>query len=103
MLKSDISKSKRIASGVIAALMLFVLLFSASYIAAEADHDCTGHDCPICACIQQCENTLQQIGSGVATQVAVALPILFTFLLGAVWTFCVQMETPVTRKVRLNN
>lgn len=103
MLKSDISKSKRVASGVIVALMLFILLFSAFYIAVEADHDCTGHDCPICACIQQCENILQQIGNGTVIQFSAVLPILFSFLFVTVWTLNARIETPVTRKVRLNN
>ena len=100
---SDTSKSKRIISGFIAFLMLAVMLFSAFYIAAEADHDCTGHDCPICACIQQCENTLYQIGNGAAIQFSAVLPILFALLFVTVWTFSPRMETPVTRKVRLNN
>lgn len=59
MFVSDRSKSKRIISGSIAFLMLAVMLFSAFYITAEAEHDCSGHDCPICVCIQQCENMLQ--------------------------------------------
>ena len=70
---------KRIAAGIMGILMLFIVLFSAFYIAAEADHDCTGEDCPICACIQQCENTLHQIGDGIASQAAVIISFSCSF------------------------
>lgn len=46
------------------ALMLAVQVFSAAYIAHEADHDCTGHDCPICLVLHQCVNNFQLLGSG---------------------------------------
>lgn len=36
----------------------FVMLFSAVYIAAESDHDCTGEHCPICYQIGICVSTL---------------------------------------------
>lgn len=94
---------KRIAAGIMGILMLFIMLFSAFYIAAEADHDCTGEDCPICACIQQCENTLHQIGDGITSQAAVIIP--FVFLLVSIFLFAslFPQETLVSRKVRLNN
>ena len=76
-----IMKNKRLAAGIIAFLMLFIMLFSASFIAIEADHDCTGEECPICACIAQCENTLHQIGDGVAVQAAVIVPVVFMLIL----------------------
>ena len=35
-------KKKRIAAAFLAVTILLVLLFSAAFIAAEADHDCAG-------------------------------------------------------------
>ena len=32
----------------LAAVLAVVMLFSAVYIAVEADHDCSGEDCAIC-------------------------------------------------------
>jgi len=96
-------KNKRIAAGIVAILMLFIMLFSASFIAIEADHDCKGEDCPICACIAQCENTLHQIGAGAAVQTAVIVPVFFLLIPAFLFAYNFMQETPVSRKVRLNN
>ena len=79
------------------------MLFSAPFIAIEADHDCTGEDCPICACIAQCENTLHQIGDGAAVQAAVIVPVFFMLILAFLFADNFTQETLVSRKVRLNN
>ena len=42
-------KAKRVATGIMALMMLVVVLFSFFYIAVEAGHDCRGENCPICA------------------------------------------------------
>ncbi len=94
---------KRIAAGIMGTLMLFIMLFSAFYIVAEADHDCTGEDCPICDCIQQCENTLHQIGDGIASKAAVIIPIVFLLVSIFLFAALFPKETLVSRKVRLNN
>lgn len=52
---------KRDMSAVLALLLALMLLFSALFIALEADHDCAGEDCAICAQISMCENLLQQL------------------------------------------
>ena len=96
-------KSKRIAAGIMVFLVFFIMLFSASFIAIEADHDCTGEDCPICACIAQCENTLHKIGDGAAVQAAVIVPVFFMLILAFLFADNFTQETPVSRKVRLNN
>lgn len=103
MCKAGISKSRRIIGGFLAVLTLSVLLFCALYIASEADHDCTGENCPICTCIQQCENTLQKIGNGIAAGILAALPARHILFLLFPLTFVLSQETPVSRKVRLNN
>ncbi len=94
---------KRISAGIMGILMLFIMLFSAFYIAAEADHDCAGEDCPICACIAQCENILHQIGDGIASCAAVIISIVFLFVSVFLFATLFPQETLVSRKVRLNN
>lgn len=37
------------------------LLFSALFIIIEADHDCAGEDCAVCAVIAVCEKTLHSV------------------------------------------
>ncbi len=87
-------------------LILVVILFllvSTYFIAHEADHECTGEDCPVCALIQMSENSLRQLGSGTpAAAVASSLCVLLL-----VMQFCtgdsITFPTPVSRKTRLNN
>lgn len=59
-------------------LFCFAMVFSVFFIAEEADHDCTGEDCPICAEIRVCANVL---GSAAivpaATAVCSILPLPF--------------------------
>ena len=97
------AKAKRLTACIMSILIPVFVLVSAFFIAAETDHDCCGDDCPICACIHLCENTLEQIGSGVATQAAVIIPAIL-FCISILLYVCVcRQDTPVSRKVRQNN
>lgn len=103
MLLSGASHHKRTAAGTLGLLLLLVMLLSAFFIAAEAGHDCTGEDCPICACVQQCENTLHRIGDGNALLSAVVIPVIFALISAFLFASEPSLETLVSRKVRLNN
>ena len=46
--------------------VIFVVLISSFFVAAETNHDCTGEDCPVCACIHQAEQNLKNLGTGLA-------------------------------------
>ena len=48
----------KIFLGVLAA-MLAGMLLSACFIAAEADHDCSGEDCPVCVFLTLCEQNIR--------------------------------------------
>lgn len=94
--------AKRILAGVLALALLLALVLCALCIAVEADHDCTGEDCPVCALVHQCENLLRQL----AAAVAAAALLAFVALLGvsaASYACAVRRATPVSGKVRLNN
>ena len=97
------SKVLRITAGIMGVMMLFIVLFSAFYIAAEADHDCCGEDCPICACIHQCENILRGIGDGAAVRCAAVAPVILILFAAAFVIAAFSQDTLVSRKVRLNN
>ncbi len=93
----------RIASGTIAVMVLFFVLISSLFITVHADHDCTGEDCPVCECMHQCENNIRMLGSGLTALEAVIIPV-FELLLFISFTACLPAcDTPVSRKVRLNN
>ena len=102
-MRGSISQAKRAATGIMAGLMLVIMLFSVLYIAHEADHNCSGEDCAICACIQQCENLLRHSRSAVSFSAAVSLSFscLIPFL--CLSASVLAAETPVSAKIRLNN
>lgn len=103
MCNSKTVNVKRIAAGIMGLVMLIIVLFSAFFIAAEADHDCTGEDCPICACIGQCENMLRGIGDGTAAPLSAVIPVLLILFFAALLVAEFSQETLITKKVRLNN
>ena len=96
-------KKKRIAALVLAVTVLFVMLYSALFIAAEADHDCVGENCPICYQINVCQNTLKSLSLAVS---AAAFAAAFTYTLCrgiSVCMDCAQSYTLVSLKVKLSD
>ncbi len=96
-------KISRVFACIVAAMVLFVVLFSAFFIVSHADHDCTGEDCPVCACMQQCENILHGVDEGSIYAASGILPVILIvgFILAS---FCIVIsDTPVSAKVRIND
>lgn len=91
-----------IVAGALGILLLIVVLFSSFYLAAEAGHDCVGEDCPVCVCIHLCENTLNQIGSGTAVLIAVAISLFAILISATCFAGPCILKTLVSGKVRLN-
>ena len=97
------TKKKRIISLVVAVAVFFVMLYSALYIAAEANHDCVGENCPICYQISVCENTLKNLSLAVC---AVAFAAAFTYTLCRSISACADVTpsyTLVSLKVKLTD
>ena len=59
--------TRRVMSGLCAAFVLAILAFSSVFVTVEADHDCDGHDCPICLEMQNCVANFQLLGSSAAS------------------------------------
>ena len=59
--------ARRVRAGICAALVLATLAFSSVFVTVEADHDCDGHDCPICLATQACVANFQLLGSSSAS------------------------------------
>ncbi len=102
-MRGNLSNKKRTVAGIMSVLMLVAILFSAFLIAVEADHDCTGDDCAICACIRQCEKTLHQFGDRIPEQATAILPTVFLFMNAILLSNEILQGNPVSRKVRLND
>lgn len=58
--------NRRVLSGLCAAFVLATIAFSSLFVSVEADHDCAGHDCPICLEMQSCVANFQLLGSSTA-------------------------------------
>lgn len=54
-------KKKRIIAVIFAVLFALSLIFTFSFIFANANHECVGDECPICAEIQSCEDFLKSV------------------------------------------
>ncbi len=100
---SNIAKHKKIIASITVVMMLFAMFFSAFYIAGEVGHHCDHEDCPICACIHQCENLLNQTYDGVAILIAMILPIIFCLTSNSYNSIVLVQKTPVSSKVRLDS
>ncbi len=92
---------KMIAARVTVVLLFASMVFSAFFICLESDHDCTGEDCPICLCMEQCVNTMCTEGCDTGVDTAAAVPAA-CFTLFIPYLVCFIRETPVTRKDRLD-
>jgi hypothetical protein len=85
-------------------VLLFVMLFSISYVTLESDHDCCGEECHICECLEACGNALRLVRTGAGTGANAAITtyavffLITAFFANAVFT----RETPVSDKIRLN-
>ncbi len=96
------SNKLRFAAAVMALAVLFFVFLSVFFIAHEADHDCTGDDCPVCALIQMCENNIRQLGNGTSAAAAEVALVFLTLILPVLLTGALAGSTPVSRKTRLN-
>ena len=91
-------KRKKIAAALFIVTILFFMLGSALFIAAEADHDCVGEGCTICHQISICRSTLTNLSIAVSAAFT-DIPCRGSFAR----TDCAQSDTPVSLKVKLTN
>ncbi len=100
---SGTRKTTRISACVSAFIMLAFILLSVVFIAIEADHECIGEDCPVCAGIRQCKNALQRLGDGAIFQAEVSASVVVALFAAELFVTAVSCKTPVSEKVRLND
>ena len=95
---------RKMAASLTVMVLLFVLLFSISYVTLESDHDCCGEECHVCECLEACGNALRlfRTGTGSAVHATVTTHAIF-FVITIVFASAVfGKETPVSDKIRLN-
>ena len=87
-------------------LLCFVVasLSATIFIITQADHDCTGESCLVCAQIHNAQELLERIGK---TAVVISIAAVGIFTAVTAWTklyfFECSPSTLVSVKVRLNN
>ena len=90
-------------AAVTAAVMLSLILLAGIFIVMEADHECEGEDCHVCQCLEQCQATLNRIGSVSAAGKAVLFFALLLITSTVHVVRVIRRQTPVSIKVRLND
>ena len=98
----DTGKKKSMAA-VICIFLIFVTFASLFYVAREENHNCTGKDCPICACIRQAKQIVKNVGTAVNYSVTVGLIFVQRSGILATGCLCVLCITLVSQKVRLDS
>ena len=94
---------KRILVLLVCVALILVYSLSLSFIIEYTQHDCTGHDCPICTQIHAAHNILKQIVTVIVYLVLLCagmfllLPLLQN---NAIYTI---LSTLFCFKVRMNN
>ena len=84
--------------------LILALLASSAYIIHEANHDCTGEDCPVCQMIAVNLSVLRLSFIAVLALTAIrALPDLFRSLRKAERSAFPFFGTLVSLKIRLND
>lgn len=101
-----VSKRRHVIALALCIVMMLFMFVSSAYIAREAahPHSCSGEDCPVCLLIAQVE----QVRRGFGLILLALLLICFALALRRDWRAFASanlpaLDTPVSRKIRLNN
>ncbi|MBQ8133515.1 MAG: hypothetical protein IJ192_03770 [Clostridia bacterium] len=100
---SAYNQKQKIKAVLICLLIAAVMLLSSLYVLIHADHDCSGTDCTVCMNIQQCENNIKMIFSGIAVGQIITSAAFVFVLIVLFYTVCASVQTPVDQKVRMND
>ncbi|MBQ6552504.1 MAG: hypothetical protein IJL83_02685 [Clostridia bacterium] len=96
------TKKNRVIATVLAVVFALAVALSLVFIAAEADHDCSGEDCPVCELLALCRGVLR--GVLAAAFVCLAAAALRTAALSRSARSALRAAiTPASLKVKLLN
>ena len=94
---------RRVFSALLILLIVFVLFASFYFILHESNHDCSGEECPVCALVAVCRNTLKNFSAAL-----VLYALLRSLAPGIIASVSCRDDhscfaSPVSLKVRLLN
>ena len=90
-------------SAILVAISASVLVFSVAYIISESNHACTGDDCPVCVCIEQCLNNFRTLGTSNDIQSEIFIVEKFFEPPIFIYACLILPVTLISCKVRLDN
>ncbi|MCR4939736.1 MAG: hypothetical protein K5930_06465 [Treponemataceae bacterium] len=92
-------RTRGIIAAIAGIILLLATIMSVFYIAMESHHHCEEENCPICACIELCKAIIH---SGSFVPLIICYPFLFLFT-DFFFSKFFTIETPVSRRIRMNN
>lgn len=96
-------RTRRLAAFAFAVLFLVTMITSFLVVAFEANHDCIGDDCSVCAIIEVCRNTVKVLGSTLAAAACIAAFGRVSFASDPLLPALAASKTPVRLKVKFSN
>lgn len=96
-------KNARLTALTLAAILAAVMLFSVLFVAAEADHDCSGEDCAVCFQINICVKTLESCTRAVASAAVAAFVCAAAAVSVCACMAAAENDSLVTLKVKLSD
>lgn len=96
-------KRARLIAACGAALLVVALVFSVFFVAAEADHHCSGEHCSVCQQIQICQRLLEQLSTACTPSAGAAAFCFVVLLLLLYAQNIVAASSPVLLRVKLLN
>lgn len=102
-MRRELAVSVKFLAGAVGIMVALAFVFSAFFIAVEADHDCEGEECHICRTLELCEGILHQSGSAVAVTAAAAATAWVVCAVSIPVAAYVPGATLVTDKVKMND
>ena len=94
---------RRLFSALLVLLIVFVLVASYYFILHETRHDCSGEDCPVCALVAICRNTLRSFSIGLILFALLFTSVARSFSLDDTRVDSARAITPVSLKDKLLN
>lgn len=95
-------KRKKITAFIIAAAIIFTMLFSALFVVGEAEHNCSGAECVICCLIRLCVNNFSAVTKSACLFCIFAVLLLY-LCLAISKKRKAESDSPVNLKVKLLN
>ena len=94
---------KRVRALLLCAGFILVLAVSSAFLIREADHDCCGEDCPVCRTIAMTSMLMRALFAIVSAWLLFSLPAVLTARRASAGARSDTADTPVSRKIRMND